>query len=259
MLGGGLGFSLGQCLQAFHAWNREWFQGGWLGRIDPLLNWWNFMEITFGAIWSFTLALGLWLNRRRIREPEETPRIELSPAAEWGLLAVYLPVLFSWQFLSVPAVDAVADHAITMGLIPLVAVMGGRYWPYLLALPVVVLPIAGKTFRDLCLEESAAPMVWGVFLYVLVPLVVTTWLALRFARRDRQQESAGNYTRTALVLCSWLYFGLNFAFFDYPWPWEPATSRTPSAIVFTICALGLTWAVRTREPPELSLWSDLKF
>jgi len=78
MLGGGLGFSLGQCVQAFHAWNPELFQDGWPGRWDPLLNWWNFMEITFGAI---------------------------------------------------------ADHAITMGLIPLVAVAGGRAWPYLLALP----------------------------------------------------------------------------------------------------------------------------
>jgi hypothetical protein len=244
MLGGGLGFSLGQCVQAFHAWNRGWFQSGWFGRIDPLLNWWNFMEITFGAIWGFLLALGLWLNRRRITRVVSGTSPGLKPSVEWGLLAVYLMVLITWQFLSVPALDAVADHAITMGLIPLVAVMGGRWWPYLLALPVVALPISGKTFRDLCLGDAPMPIGLGGLLYLVVPLSITTWLALRFASETRQSQAAKRYLKSALLMSTWLYFGLNFAFFRFPWPWEPATGRTPSAIIFTICALGLTWGLR---------------
>jgi hypothetical protein len=240
MLGGGLGFSLGQSLQAFHAWNGEWFQGGWLGRVDPLLNWWNLMEIAFGAIWGLTLALGLWLNRREVNPPEIAPNPALNPVVEWGLLAVYLPALIAWQFLSVPALDAVADHAITMGLIPLVAVAGGRWWPYLLALPIVALPIAGKTFRELCVAEGTMPLLPGVLLYLLVPLASTTWLALHFAKRARQADVAEGYLRAALLLATWLYFALNFAFFRFPWPWESPTGRTPSAIVFTLCAVGLT-------------------
>jgi hypothetical protein len=242
MLGGGLGFSLGQCVQAFHAWNLEMFQGGWLGRLDPLLNWWNFMEITFGAIWGCVLALGLWWNRRHIGEPVSVAA-EWRPAVEWMLVAIYLPALFIWQFFSVPALDAVADHAITMGLIPLVAVMGGRFWPYLLALPIVVLPIAGKTFRELGLGDSPSAMGLGLSLYLFVPLVGTTWLALRFAQPARQLEPAKRYLKSALLLSTWLYFALNFAFFRYPWPWEPPTVRTPSVIIFTICAVGLTWGV----------------
>jgi hypothetical protein len=243
MLGGGLGFPLGQCLQAFHAWKREWFQSGWLGELDPLLNWWNLMEITFGAVWGLTLALGLWLNRRRMGTPGFAGEPELKPIVEWVLMAVYLPVLFTWQFFSVPALDAVADHAITMGLVPLVAVVGGRLWPYLLALPLVALPIAGKTFRELCLVETQMPIMAGAVVYLAVPLVVTSWLALFFAKRARQDNPGEGYAGAALLLATWLYFGLNFAFFRFPWPWEVATGRTPSAIIFAICAAGLTWGI----------------
>jgi hypothetical protein len=161
-------------------------------------------------------------------------------------MAVYLPVLTTWQFLSVPALDAVADHAITMGLIPLVAVMGGRLWPYLLALPVVALPIAGKTFRAVCLGDAPMPVGFGVLLYLVVPLLLTTWLAFRFAAEPRQAQPAERYLKSALLMSTWLYFGLNFAFFRFPWPWEPATGRTPSAVIFTICAVGLTWGLRER-------------
>ncbi len=240
MLGGGLGFSLGQCVQAAHAWNLERFHSGWLGRLDPYLNWWNFMEITFGTIWGGFLALGLYLNRSPVAPRPAAPTSDLSSTVEWSLMALYLSALITWQFLSVGLLDAVADHAITMGLIPLVAVAGGRIWPYLMALPIVALPIAGKTFGELCLVESIVPRVSGVLLLLIVPLVSTTWVALSYARRERQDLRANNYLKIALVLATWLYFGLNFAFFRFPWFWEPATARTPSAIVFVICAVGLT-------------------
>jgi hypothetical protein len=114
----------------------------------------------------------------------------------------------------------------------------------MLALPVVALPIAGKTFRDLCLGDAPASIGLGVLLFLVVPLSLTTWLALRFATEPRQAQSAERYLKAALLMSTWLYFGLNFAFFRFPWPWEPATGRTPSAIVFMICAVGLTWGLR---------------
>ena len=47
-------------------------------------------------------------------------------------------------------------------------------------------------------------------------------------------------TESALLFNSWLYFGLNYAFFRFPWPWAEWTSRTPNGIIFTVCVLGLT-------------------
>ena len=38
MLGGALGFPLGQCPQAWHAWNRADFQTGFWARLDPHLH-----------------------------------------------------------------------------------------------------------------------------------------------------------------------------------------------------------------------------
>ena len=49
-IAGGIGFSTGQCVQAFHAWNPELFRQGPFGSIEPYMNWWNMMETTFGLI-----------------------------------------------------------------------------------------------------------------------------------------------------------------------------------------------------------------
>jgi hypothetical protein len=48
--------------------------------------------------------------------------------------------------------------------------------------------------------------------------------------------------RGALLVNAWTYFGLNFGFFAFPWPWEKWTTRTPSALVFAVCLAGLTLA-----------------
>lgn len=50
LTGGALGFPGGQCLQANHAWNPEWYRTGIFASLDAYMNWWNMMEITFGTI-----------------------------------------------------------------------------------------------------------------------------------------------------------------------------------------------------------------
>ena len=65
---GGLGFPIGQCLQSWHAWNRDLFTTGTWATFDPVMNWWNWMETTFGAIMGASLGLGVWLNRSRIEK-----------------------------------------------------------------------------------------------------------------------------------------------------------------------------------------------
>ena len=63
LLGGAIGFPLGQCLQAFHAWNPEVFARGLWAGLDPHVNWWNAMETTFGAVMGAAVSAGVWLNR----------------------------------------------------------------------------------------------------------------------------------------------------------------------------------------------------
>jgi len=240
VLGGAIGFPLGQGLQAYPAWNPEVFRTGIWADLDRHMNWWNHMETTFGATMGGVLALGVWWNRERIAALEEDAPSELGPAVEGVLAAVHAALVVMQEFFSVPVVEWLYDNGLVLGLVMLVAVAGGRWWPYLLILPVTALPIAGKTLRELVYRSPAIAPVPGWALYILLPLTLTTLAACYFARRPPDARAA--FLRPALLLAAWLYFGLNYAFFRFPWPWAEWTSRTPNAIVFTVCLLGLTWA-----------------
>lgn len=265
IVGGALGFPLGQSLQAFHAWNPELYKTGLWLRLDPFMNWWNWMETTFGGIMGACLGLGLWLNRRLIALPEirsrrgrealasmtnaatannstEGSHETFSPPIEWLLVGLHVTLLTLAEFASVRSVSALYDLGLVLALIPMVAVAGGRWWPFLLPLPITLLPIAGKTIRQLGYREHTIGLVPGWLLYGVLPLALTTVAALWFASRTREELSGGEFARRSLLICTWLYFGLNCAFFHFPWPWTAWTGRTPNGLAFTLCAFALTLA-----------------
>ena len=159
---------------------------------------------------------------------------------ELVLLVIHAAAIALWEFYSYRPFDFFADLALTMGVIPLVAAAGGRYAAFFLALPIVALPIAGKTVRQLCYDTDFAQRQSGWLLLFALPMMLTLAAAVLFARRAGRGHSAAGFSRWALWLTAWLFFWLNFAFFELPWPWEPATYRTPSAIVFFACACLLT-------------------
>lgn len=242
MLFGAIGFPAGQSVQAYHSWNRADFQVGWLGAIEPYMNWWNTMETIFGALLGLGLGLGVWLNRRQIASPVADV-VEIPLRAEAPLLLVYAGAIAVWNFTSFPPLDAVANHSLTMGLLPLTLIVGGRYSPYFIAIPIVALPICGKTLRELAYESSEVTPATGWGLLFIMPMLVTLVAALLLAKRGLRGEDGQSFARWGLLLCSWLYFLLNFGFFRTPaWPFGAPTPRTPSTIVFSLCLLALTLA-----------------
>ncbi len=251
VIGGALGFPIGQSVQAFHAWNPELFQEGLWARVCSHWNWWNMMETTFGAVMGATLGFGLWLNRRKIRPATDAEERYMPIPAEVVLLVVHLLLLTGVVFLAYPAIDLVYDFGPMMALIPVVAVVGGRWWPYLMVFPITLLPIAGKTVRQLVYGTESIHPVAGWTIYLVVPLLIATGAALWFAHRGKTGQTGRYLTRRALLFCTWMYFSLNYAFFDFPWPWEDWTGRTPNGLIFTVCAIGLTvlaLAVHRGEP-----------
>jgi hypothetical protein len=157
-----------------------------------------------------------------------------------------------WNFGSFGVLDAVADHALTVILLPMIAVAAGRLWPYLVLLPITAYPIAGKTFQALGLHEGEPPLAKDVLIYLALPLLTTTAVAVYFARTSRQEEPSRSFCRVALVLATFVYFGLNMAFFGFPFYWEQFplwencpllfenwTGRTSSAIIFAVCSVCL--------------------
>ncbi|HRZ38658.1 MAG TPA: hypothetical protein P5534_20120 [Candidatus Paceibacterota bacterium] len=253
MLGGGLGFSLGQGIQAFHAWNASLFEDGWRGAIDPLINWWNVMEIVFGAIWGAVLAAGLALNRGLVFLARKEVSASLSPWLEGALLCIHVALVLSWQFLATTPLEGLLDIAIPTAIIPILAIAAGRYWPYLVSLPLVTLPIAAKTLMQLTLRSQDLSSVAGWVFCLGIPLTLTGAAALWFARRAESPDGAQAFTRYTLLGMTWLLFSLNFAMFRFPWPWTEWTSRTPSALAFAICAVGLSLGGISRSL-SLKLW-----
>lgn len=243
-LGGAIGFPLGECLQAFPAWNPELFQSGLGAAIARHANWWNFMETTFGGVMGAGLGLGLWRNRRRIALPVSEPPSSLPGQSEAELLLLHVALLVAAEFVS-PTFSWYIQSGYVLGTIPIVAVIGGRWWPYLLVFPVTALPIAGKTLRNLGYEHQVVPLTAAWLLYVVIPLGLARCMAWLYA--PRRAEPAHRFLADGLLFCTWLYFGLNFAFFRFPWPWQDWTNRTPNALVFTVCALGLTWLALSRR------------
>lgn len=253
ILFGGIGFAAGQAVQAYHAWNAEQFRDGWIGKIEPYMNWWNMMEITFGAILGMGLGLGVWLNRRQLASEPEEDRVEFTPAAECTALSLHAAAIAAWTFVSFNALEAFADHALTMGILPLILILGGRYSPYLVALPVVLLPIAGKTLRELSYRNDfISPGIGGLTLIAL-PMALMLGAAWLLAWRGKHGQNGRDFCRWSLLLTSWTYFTLNFAFFRFPWPWAEVTGRTPSALIFAVCLLLLTGAsLATRRRAKAS-------
>lgn len=250
---GGLGFPLGQCLQSFHAWNPDSFRVGVWATLDPVMNWWNWMETTFGAVMGACLALGLWLNRRHVAPLDAAATDPITPGIEWALAAAHVTMLVIGEFSAIGWANKLYDPGIVIALIPIVAVAGGRWWPFLLVLPVTLVPIAGKTIRSLVYDAHAIDPLVGWAVYGVAPVLVATVAAVWCGRRVEPGVRGRAFARWALLLSAWLYFGLNFAMFRFPWPWDTWTARTPNVLFFTACLLGLTLACVTigrRQHPQ---------
>ena len=109
-------------------------------------------------------------------------------------------------------IDGVYDLGVMMGLIPLVLCVQGRWGPYLMLLPITLLPIAGKTLRAL-VDPAAFSVTW--LAYLILPMLLATTIAVWFARQAKPEGEHPLFIRCALLFCVWIFHDLNFAFFDF--------------------------------------------
>lgn len=248
--GGALGFPLGQCWQSWHAWNRDWIVQTNFGPWAKLINWWNLMEITFGMVMGAILLLGAFTCRKQIHPA----RLEHEPAqdrqTDYLFLFAHLTLLTLSEFLEVPLLNTWYGLGLVMAILPLVASTESRRWPGWVVGPVVVLPIAGKTLRYMAEKQGQlSGQDWLV--YLLVPLAVASVFAFWLNRRVTKGADGASVGASTLLFGAWMFFLLNFAFFDYPWPWQKWTARTPSALVYVVCLLvlnGLALTGWNRKP-----------
>ena len=250
IIGGALGFPIGQTLQATNAWNPEFFRQSFIGPFTQKFNWWNIMETTFGTVMGATVGLGLWLNRSRIRISSQPNISSLSRWAVFGLLCLHLCLLTLVDFGRFSWADGIYDLGLMMGLIPLVASVSSLWWPYLQLLPITLLPIAGKTLRMLVYSvDKPINLSVGWLAYFILPMFYAIILSVFFIRRAESSEEHPSFIRITLIFCTWIYFGLNYAFFGFPSLWN-----SPSALLFLISAVGLSLTGLFFDPAKCN-WS----
>ncbi len=243
-LSGGIGWCLAQSVQAYHNWNVIKFQHGWFAPFEVHMNWWNNMETTFGFFIGGGLGLAMWLNRKYIAPKEENGEEELPPNQEIILLVLYSAALVSWNFVDFDLFGRFADYVFTMAIIPGIALLCGRSFPYWFVYPLVALTIAGETLTQCCYTTHFIPAMTGWILLFIAPMLLTIFAARNSILKSSQGETGQPFALRALLLTTWLYFTLNFVFFEFPvWPWMPTTHRTFNNFIFFMCSVVITAVV----------------
>lgn len=241
---GGLGFPIGQSLQAANAWDSKTFSNTSFWQYG--VNSWNMMEVTFGTVAGLFLGLGVWLNRKHISQDECAEEISISITWESWLVGVYMYLMTVGWYFEDSLFGLFYAYGHLMGIIPMVAIMGGRYWPYLYTLPIVAMPIAVKTFQPLCIGSDYFSMTEGWITLVTLPLLLLIVVALHFGKQSEKGTGARPFTSIGLLLTSALYFWLNFAFFSFPWrwwnDWKGWAGQTNSGAIYIIGWLTLSVA-----------------
>ena len=246
VIGGAIGFPLGQTLQSYHAWHPDRFQDGIWKTLDPQMNWWNWMESTFGTVMGASLGLGVWTHRSLIRETPP-PETGSESASRWELLprfllTVHVVLLTLSEFGSNRLLSGNYDHGLNLLWLPLVLVLWSPRGAVAMILPVTLIPIAGKTFVQLAHQEQYVSVGFGAIAHLALPLLSIGWLAQRLSLPDRLAGPAAVPAAWALIgMSGWIWW-LNFEFFHRPWPWAAWTYRTPNLLYFTL-ALGAMMAL----------------
>lgn len=234
LLAGAVGFPAGQCVQAYHAWNAEQMAESANAALLSLVNWWNMMEMTFGAVAGGILGLGLCMHRDKFNMAMSATNEPLSTSWETLLLSFHLVLLMASTVMDLPAVELYQQYGLLLVVLPTIGVLGGQLWPFLLPTLIVLLPIVLKTaqhFSDLQ-AGTGDPIATGWSSWLL--LALPTLLMLVFAATAygwRNKSSSLLLSRWGLASSVIVYFSINFGFFDFPWPWQTWTSRTPSGFI----------------------------
>ncbi|MAT13911.1 MAG: hypothetical protein CMJ46_01420 [Planctomyces sp.] len=231
----GLGFPIGQSLQAANAFDPDGFR-----ELLPIYigkNSWNLMECTFGLVAGTVFGFAVWFHRNRISRSAGAEPVTMPLNWEICLLLAYLFVfIIGWRY-EESALGRFHEFGLVMAVVPATGIIGGRYWPFLYALPVVAMPIAVKAFRAVGLGSESVPslipthVAWP--LIIALPLLLLTVLAIYWARRSEQDNSASRMGAWLLLATTACYYVFNFLLERFPWHWfADWTLQTPTGMIY---------------------------
>ncbi|MBN1345607.1 MAG: hypothetical protein JXQ73_23145 [Phycisphaerae bacterium] len=201
LITGAVGFTFGQSLQAFCNWHAPFPSAA----VAPYVDAWKVMEVTFGLINGFGLALGCLLLYRNVDFEHLDDKVSISPLVEVVLFVPMALAMFAWNLRSYPHLDVIADVALTMGIIPIAGIIGGRVWPYLGATLYVVIAIAGLTADTVTSDEGVLGHASGIICLFLLPLLIMLITGLAAMRRGNRVATGASAATLMCVVSIWMY------------------------------------------------------
>ena len=116
--------------------------------------------------------------------------------------------------MSYKAFDEFADQAITMGRISLIAVLGGRYWPYCgSAFPLL---LRYRSLEKPCGHLPIGGSGFGWLICLILPMGLMTWITMKEVGRSDQEQSKRSLCQRDLILNTICSIGLIFSALVFP-------------------------------------------
>ncbi len=201
LVAGGAGFTVGQSIQAYMHAHAPWPNAEWA----PYIGAWKTMEITFGLVAGFGLSIGCLLLYGRVDFDRFDDEVGVEPSTELIWLAVMAVLMFLWNVRSYGWVDVFADVALTMGIVPIACMVGGRIWPFLGATAYVTLPIAAKTAQRIVEEEGVLSEPAGQGLFFFLPVIVMILAGVAAMQRAARTTRCGSTGMMLGMTSLWAY------------------------------------------------------
>jgi hypothetical protein len=137
--GGALGFSIGQMFQAAGS---KYTPFG--ATLQPWIDWWKVMEMSFGFIaGAFLVAGALWSCRAGVRTSEVAARSKPNIRLEWISVVAWICLLGSYG-LGIHVLRRFVGSSFGVGVIPLAGLVAGRVWPWLMGIVLVSMASASE-------------------------------------------------------------------------------------------------------------------
>jgi len=186
LLGGGLGFALGECLQA---WGMHRAPFG--ARVQRWMDWWKVMEVSFGLLGGAGLGLG-WL----LFGPDPSLRPYLDPTVHPAVEMLLLAAWITWLVVAERGpglANSVWEASFVAVLVPMALAFGGSVTSLVILGPVLLLVSGDNVVRQWAIEAKLVRP-WVAWTVLGVAVLATANLARHWA-----EASTGGW----LLLTAW--------------------------------------------------------
>lgn len=173
LVGGGLGFTLGQMAQAWGIHSRPFGD-----RLQSWIDWWKVMEMGFGAIAGGVLGAGWWWLESHLVGKSIDATAVLDVRIEVALVCLWI-IVYLIGSIGVRPLRFFMSTACLYAIVPIAGCFGGHIWQQFIMLSLLVW-ISGENIAHYWKENSlsgqtivwvcAAALTLGTIVFILKPL-----------------------------------------------------------------------------------------